>query len=148
MFLKWVNASILIIALIFGVFGVTTNLMGNSVDLGQCDTAYCTFRAISSDENKFNPDILSRVQIWLGLVFSVLWIFILKVIGYYGSKKKRLKFQTASDFAIKIENLPKGEYDEKDLIKHFKGLMTSEEEEESQIPNRWFKSVQIVYNME
>lgn len=115
MFLKYITAALLTICVVYGIYALVTNLIGNTVDNSECDNEYCVFRNSSSDDNKFEPQIHQVVQVWLGLFFCIAWIFLLRVIKYFGRRtthKLDDRFKTASDYAVKIENLPFGEYSE------------------------------------
>lgn len=62
------------------------------------------------------------IQWWLGVGFCFLWIFILRFIKYFGKNEDHSVDQSlnsSSDYAIIIENLPYGEYEEKDLVAYF-----------------------------
>lgn len=51
--------------------------------------------------------------------FCLVWILMLRAVKYLGMQKNRIiddKLKSASDFAIKIENLPRGAYSESQLI--------------------------------
>ncbi len=59
------------------------------------------------------------MQQWLGLAFCIIWIFGIKFILYYGKKKNEEvdnKLKSAGDCAIRVSNLPYGEYSEEELI--------------------------------
>ena len=52
-------------------------------------------------------------QLWLGLVFSFVWVVTLRFIKFIGREKNKmvdLYLRSASDYTIKIENLPYGGY--------------------------------------
>ena len=69
----------------------------------------------------------------------------LRLITTLGMKKDKEiddSLDSASDYSIKIDNLPYAEYDEFDLIEYLNELW-------SDYPtNLDFKSIQIIYNME
>lgn len=86
-----------------------------------------------------------QIQLWLGFFMCILWMVGLKFITTLGLKKDRDiddSLDSASDYTIKIDNLPYGQYDEFDLIDYLNQLWT---DYPSQLQ---FKSIQIIYNME
>ena len=67
------------------------------------------FQMISS--NSF----LMNFQLWLGFFMCIFWLVGLKFISSLGARKDREiddSLESASDYTIKIDNLPYGEYEE------------------------------------
>ena len=55
------------------------------------------------------------IQSWIGVGFCIIWVFMIRIVKYIGRWTNITldsKWSSASDFAIKIENLPFGEYNE------------------------------------
>ena len=65
----------------------------------------CNFSKISSNLFFIN------IQLWLGFVMCVFWLIGLKLISSFGMKKDReidASLESASDYTIRIDNLPYG----------------------------------------
>ena len=75
--------------------------------------------------NKF----LMEYQLWNGFVMCVLWMIGLRLIISLGLKKHKWiddSLDSASDYTVKIENLPYGSYHEEDLISYLRELWIEE----------------------
>lgn len=116
------------ILVIYGIFALVTNLIGDQATINEeCATdPYCQYKHNSSIENK-NYDEMDIIyaQLWLGFIFSIVWAITLRFIKFVGREKNKNvdeKLRSASDYTIKIENLPYGSYSELELIEYFDGL--------------------------
>ena len=59
------------------------------------------------------------MQKWLGLFLGVFWIFGVRLITKLGLIKENeidMSLKSASDYTLKLENLPFGEYNELDIL--------------------------------
>lgn len=126
-FLKGIAINVLIFVLVFDIYSMATNLMGvkNMSTSTTCASSYCIFRDNVSDGHKFNKDALGFIQSWLGLAAMAIWIILSRIIKYVGAIKNKemdKNLTSASDFAIKIANLPYGEYNEEELVEYFQKL--------------------------
>lgn len=94
------------IILIYGIFALVTNLIGEKGFTDECQgDTFCEFKKEASDENKIDPKTNELVQLWLGFGFCFIWIITLRFIKYLGREKNRLvdeRLRSASDYAIKI----------------------------------------------
>jgi hypothetical protein len=126
-FLKTVAFNLLSFVCILSIFSLATNLLGDTsmAVSSSCASSYCTFRDNVSDGHKYNAERLSSIESWLGLAAMIVWIAVSRTMRYFGELNnldidKNLK--TASDYAIKIGNLPDGEYNEEELFEYFQKL--------------------------
>lgn len=56
---------------------------------------------------------------WMGLCSMFIWILISRFVKYYCYYKDKLideNLTSSSDYAVKIDNLPFGDYNEEDLF--------------------------------
>lgn len=110
------------ILIIYGIFALVTNLIGDeaTIDDTCAEDPYCEYRHKSSNENKNYKDLsIVYAQLWLGLAFSFVWVVTIRFIKFMGREKNQIvdrNLRSASDFTIKIENLPYGSYSEMELI--------------------------------
>jgi hypothetical protein len=111
--------NLLLAALIYSIFVTYLNLsQGNSPAVAtNCTDSKCAFIANSSSEN--NPldtgNPLTNIEYILGIVLCGIWVFSLRVLQYFGKKiniQLDNNLSSSSDFSIKINNLPYGEYNE------------------------------------
>ena len=119
LFQKGIVANMLIAVLLFGLFATLANLSAGDIpsQLDNCLDSKCIFLNNSSAKN--NQDETSKVEYLLGMLLCLIWIFTLRYIRHYGRKQDKLldaHLTSASDFAVKVSNLPFGEYCEYDLI--------------------------------
>lgn len=126
-FLKGIAINVLLFLLIFDIFAMASNLMGekNIATSTICTSSYCTFRDNVSDGHKYNKDVLGSIQSWLGLAAIIVWILLSRIMKYVGAIKNKemdKNLTSASDFAIKIGNLPYGEYNEEEMVEYFQKL--------------------------
>lgn len=80
---------------------------------GTCSTAFCQFKNKFSSYNEVNPNSTFFILDWIGLGVMLLWIFITRLVKCYGFYQNDLidqNLKSASDYAIKIDNLPVGGY--------------------------------------
>lgn len=115
-FLKTIPIFLFTIILIYGIFALTTNIMGSTqedyVSEG-CSSHFCRGIIQISDYNKFNPVVTETIQNYLGLLSMLLWGIYMKLLYYFGKRNEALidKYLTsASDYAIMISNLPTGTF--------------------------------------
>jgi hypothetical protein len=111
---------LMIFITVYAIFAIATNLLGttpittNSLhSSAACTSSYCSFRDNASDNYKMNEEYLGDVQLWLGLTAMILWAIASRVVKYIGTIKNEeidKDLTSASDFAIKISNLPYGEF--------------------------------------
>jgi hypothetical protein len=115
---------------VFALFALATNLMGHTPNTtnslrSTCTSSYCSFRDNTSDNYKLNQEFLGDVQVWLGLAAMVIWVISSRVVRYVSKIKNEEIDQhltSASDYAIKIGELPYGEYNEEELLEYFQKL--------------------------
>ena len=89
---------------------------------GSCSTAFCQFKNKFSSYNEVDPNKTFFILDWIGLGVMLLWIFITRLVKYYGFYQNDLidqNLKSASDYAIKIDNLPIGGYSEYELFEFF-----------------------------
>lgn len=112
MFKKTFSFILLSAVIIYAIFAITTNLMGNnSKTVSQCQDLYCEYRTKASSENKLDPGLFTVVQWWMGMGFCFVWIFILRLIRYFGKSEDQnidKSLNSSSDYAVMISNLPYG----------------------------------------
>lgn len=128
--LKALAVALIFFILIFALFAVATNLLGTTpsvytASIAACASSYCDFRDNTSDNYKPNQSQLGVIQGWLGLAAMVIWVILSRIVKYVGREKNREMDRdliSASDFAIKIGNLPYGEYNEEELLEYFQKL--------------------------
>lgn len=86
MFTKAAAFMLFCIVIIYGLFGITTNLIGKSADvtINCSQELYCKLERRMSDENKQNNFTFLAVQGWLGLAFCVFWVLSTKIIKLFG----------------------------------------------------------------
>lgn len=71
--------------------------------------------------SSFNAENLNQASMildWLGLAVMILWIFISRLVKHYGFYENEIidqNLKSSSDYAIKIDDLPQGEYNEEEL---------------------------------
>jgi len=83
-----------------------------------CDSTYCQFKDRVSSYNLIDANYVVDVLNWMGLASMVVWILLARFLKYYCFYKDKLiddNLKSSSDFAVKIDNLPMGEYNEEDL---------------------------------
>ena len=79
----------------------------------------CIFVEIMSFSNKPDSWFLRNLQLWLGVALCIVWLFGLKFIQMMGYEKDRnidSLLDSASDYNIKIDNLPYANFNEIELI--------------------------------
>lgn len=65
------------------------------------------------------------IQGYLGLAVMIIWGIYIRYIKYYGTIKDKImdmNLASSSDYAIKINNLPYGEFNEEELIEYLEKL--------------------------
>ncbi len=58
---------------------------------------------------------MTYIQVWLGLILCVIWLLGIKLISILAhdlNNKIDMNLDSASDYSIKIENLPYNSYNE------------------------------------
>jgi hypothetical protein len=126
MFLKNYAVVMGLVLLIYGVFAITTNLMGGQNHFSEdCPDDWCRFTHNSANNNKIQPETMMVIQWWLGVAFTVVWLMATRVIKIKGRNMNQTidqKLKSASDRAVLIGNLPQGDFTEKELIEYFERL--------------------------
>lgn len=59
---------------------------------------------------------------WIGLGVMILWILNTRLVKYYGFYQNKMidkSMKSASDFAVKVDNLPVGSYSQYELFQFF-----------------------------
>lgn len=102
--------------IIYGVFALTTNLIGGATDSSNiCTDDWCRFIYNSANNNKIEPHPMMIAQWWLGLVFCIVWLMATRVTKHNGrimNKEIDRKLASASDKAVLIRKLPQGDFTE------------------------------------
>lgn len=109
---------LLIIALLYGLYSVITNLMsapeiGSSCDKPGMLSFLCPVKMQVCTLNKLNNNTLMQIQVWLGFLLCVIWIVAIRVIRSMGrilNKRIDSLLDSSSDYVIQIYNLPSGGY--------------------------------------
>ena len=114
LFQKGIVANMLVAVLMFGIFTTLANLYGGDgpSTLDNCMDTKCIFLNNSSARNNLD-DYLTNIEYILGMVLCLVWVFTLRFIRYYGRRKNKLldeHLNSSADYAIKLSNLPFGEY--------------------------------------
>lgn len=125
-FLKALCLCLLALAVTQGVFALGSNLGGLRADKG-CRWS-CGWRDWTSHYNKEN-DWFAEIQGWLGLAGMFVWIVLARFLKYYGGERSALidrSLTSASDYAIKIDNLPAGEFNEEELMQYINRIYERE----------------------
>lgn len=87
MFKRALFVNLVVVLLIYGMFSLITNLLGSKLNPDKnCENndSYCRFVMRASNEDKIDFNYTTEVQLWLGLVFCIIWIFTLRFIKYLG----------------------------------------------------------------
>ncbi len=122
--MKALALALFLFILVFALFALASNLLGhtplttNSLH-SACTSTYCSFRDNTSDNYKLNQEYLSSVQAWLGLAAMIVWVIASRIVKYVGKIKDEeidRDLTSASDYTIKIGELPYGEYNEEELL--------------------------------
>jgi len=104
MFKKTFSFILLSAVVIYAIFAIVTNLMGSSsTTVSECEDAYCEYRTKASSENKLEPGLFTIIQWWMGVGFCFVWIFILRMIKYFGKNADQNIDQclnSSSDYAV------------------------------------------------
>lgn len=92
--MKVLAVALFIFILVFALFGLATNLLGqgpltNNSLRSTCTSSYCSFRDNASDNYKVNYEFLGDVQVWLGLAAMIIWVIASKVVRYVGKIKDK-----------------------------------------------------------
>lgn len=86
---------------------------------------FCYLTEISSFKRKIGNNLLIQFQLWSGVLMSIVWIFTVKFIKYLGDHKNLEideLLDSASDYTIRIDNLPSKKYHEAELIEYINEL--------------------------
>jgi ABC-type uncharacterized transport system permease subunit len=120
LFAKLVIAISVIYAAISGVFSIATSFLASSSVTHSCITgAVCIISAYTSIENKQNNEYQVAVEMWIGVGITVIVCTVLRIAKL---KAKILDINidkdmlTPSDLAMKLENLPYGNYNEQEVL--------------------------------
>ena len=125
-YLKYLRITIVIFALGYGSFALLSNIFSpNSIDYSAClqkindiEKWFCQVN-ISSTYDRSSSTFLKVFQLVLGLIFGIIWLFSIKFTSFLGERKNNEiddMLESSSDFTIRLENLPNGNYNEEDII--------------------------------
>jgi hypothetical protein len=86
LFIKSLAICLLVASLVYGIFAFSTNITGGDSPYNSAcgDSSYCKFQNNASDGNKVSPHSNMPIQWWLGMIFSIIWLFALRLVKYYG----------------------------------------------------------------
>ena len=140
----------ILLFMVYGSFSLLTNLLfefktENCKGLESLLYGLCFYNENSTFSQKNKNEFYMSIQLWLGALMCLIMMVGLKLITTLGMKKDKEiddSLDSASDYTIKIQNLPFGEYDEGELIEYLKELWIDYPSELE------LKSIQIIYNME
>ena len=69
--------------------------------------------------------MMKIIQLTLGMILAIVWFFSIKFTFYLGEKKNEEideMLESSSDYTIRIQNLPSGQYNEYDLLNFINDL--------------------------
>jgi uncharacterized membrane protein SpoIIM required for sporulation len=113
--IKCLAFGLLIVSLVYGIFSFLTNIFnGESSANSECNNSvYCNFQNNASNRNKTEPQITMIIEWWLGLIYCIFWLIAARMVKIIGKEKDEIIYQKvkrAGDTAIRIKNLPYGQY--------------------------------------
>lgn len=115
--MKYVTIAILLLVLIYSIYASVINLMGTNVsdgnNISSCVSSYCFFRDQTSLYNRNSGPLLTTILTYVGLFAMIVWGLIVRISLEYGRFKNKSidkNLTSASDYALKINNLPYQQY--------------------------------------
>jgi hypothetical protein len=115
-----------IILILYGVYAVFNSITGKST-FEHCDLdIYCMIKTQTSIESKIDkPDIIIK-EMWLGLGITIILCIALRLAKIKAIIIDELidnSVETPSDYAIKLENMPREDYCEEEVIDWIRQLV-------------------------
>ena len=111
---------LILIALVFGLYAVITNMMmapeiGKNCDKPGTLSFLCPIKVEVPTLNKIKNETMMEIQVWLGFLLCLIWVIAIRVLRSLGrilNKKIDNLLDSSSDYVIQISNLPYGSYSE------------------------------------
>ena len=96
-YLRHIRFTIVLGFLIYGSFSLLANLISFSEDpKAACSNStdafsnlFCNYNIMSTSDNSRDYETLYTMKLWLGLIFSVAWVFSIRLIKYLGELKDK-----------------------------------------------------------
>ena len=115
--LKGLFISFMLMVVIYSFYAIAKNYQGENYLAASpsdtCDNSYCQFKDRVSSYNLTDVNYVTDVLNWMGLASMIFWILVGRFLKYYCFYKDELidqNLKSSADYAVKIDNLPSGEY--------------------------------------